>query len=71
MLRVIVIAFLVILVTCTIAVIAVVLRAGKYDRQAEELQAEREQPRDPEPAVLDAVYFEDRKHCGLLEEEDP
>lgn len=72
MLRVIVIAFLVILAACTVAVIAVVLRAGKYDRQVEELQAEREQPQpDQEPAASAPVYYEDKTYCGLLEEDEP
>ena len=71
MLRVIVIAFLVILASCTVAVIAVVLHAGKYDRQVEELQAEREQPHDQKPVAIDPVYFEDKKYCGLLEEDEP
>lgn len=72
MLRVIVIAFLVILVACTIAVIAVVLHSGKYDRQVEELQAEQEQPQpDQEPAAYEPVYYEDKTYCGLLEEDEP
>ncbi|MBQ9593590.1 MAG: hypothetical protein IJR36_06930 [Lachnospiraceae bacterium] len=72
MLRVIVIAFLVILAACTVAVIAVVLHAGKYDRQVEELQAEREQPQpDQEPAAYEPVYYEDKTCCGLLEEDEP
>lgn len=74
MLRVIVIALLVILAACTVAVIAVVLYSGEYDHREEEWLHERqerqEKPRPPDPDVLYPAWPEDKRHSGLLEDDE-
>ena len=75
-LRVVAILIGVFALTMIIAVIGGVLYAGKHDHQVEEwedLQREKERQekeRPPDPDVLNPAWPEDRRHSGLLEEDE-
>lgn len=67
-------------IVMSLAVIGVVLYSGEYDHLEEEwLQRQREEKerqekcekeRPPDPDVLNPAWPEDRRHCGLLEEDE-